>query len=96
MPTQKQLAKLLRLIEHQNSCKVIGFIHDEWEPFYKLDIYISANVFQGINYLFGFHFDHVDFVNRTMRFLVFDDEMEETMKTVDLTEDPADTRQLQN
>ena len=31
-----------------------------------------------------------------MRFLVFDDEMEEVMKTVDLADDPAEARRLLN
>lgn len=84
MPTQKQLAKLLRLIERDNGCKVIGFAHDDMEPFYTLDVFMNVPNFVVANYLFGIHFFRVDFVNRTMQFIIFEDELPGIMKTVDL------------
>ena len=74
--THKQLFQFLRLIERDNACKVVGFTHDDDEALSKLEIFSDTPAFQQENFLGDFHFNNVDFVNKTISFFVFDDELE--------------------
>ena len=89
--TIDQLKKYIHVIEKNSNCKVVGLSHDDMEPIFMIDIFVNAPFFDRADYLYEAHFDKVDFASHTMRFHIFDDEMQDMMNTIALIsiEEPA-------
>ena len=74
--TTRQITELLQHIEEDNDCKVVGFVYDPDIETFRLDVFKNTLSFQQYNFLGDFHFDSVDFVNKIVSFILFDDELE--------------------
>ena len=74
--TTRQITELLQHIEKDNDCKVVGFVYDPDIETFRLDVFKDTLSFQQYNFLSDFHFDSVDFVNKTISFLIFEEELE--------------------
>jgi hypothetical protein len=75
--TPDQLIQLAAFIEERDGCKVVGMRRDDEEGLTFVDVFIltAADIYVSHDVLLSFHFERVDFANRTLRLLVFDDEL---------------------
>ena len=75
--TPDQLIQLAAFIEERDGCKVVGMRRDDEEGLTFVDVLIctTSDIYISHDALLNFHFDRVDFANRTLRLLIFDDEL---------------------
>ena len=72
-----QLIQLAAFIEERDGCRVVGIRRDEDEGLTFVDVLIctTADTYISHDALVNFLFDRVDFANRMLRLMIFDDEL---------------------